>query len=124
MPLWIVRKLSEDEWNAYREPFATVKAREPIYGLRSELGNEATTGPIQNQYSAWLQDAPMPTLGLYFTPGLIGNNRQRGWAKENIRNLTIVDGGEGLHYVQEDEPEFIGKAIRDWMDKSQFTLKN
>jgi len=31
-------------------------------------------------------------------------------------NLTVVDGGFGMHYVQEDQPETIGHAIAEWMD--------
>ena len=116
MPLLISRELSEDEWNAYREPFADAEARKPIHVFRSEVGSGATRH-IFGQYSDWLQKSPMPKLGLYFNPGFIGNNLQRDWAKENLPNITIVDGGEGLHYVQEDRPEIIGKAIGTWIEQ-------
>ena len=38
------------------------------------------------------------------------------WCEANVKNLTAVDIGPGLHFVQEDRPHEIGEAIRNWYD--------
>jgi len=48
------------------------------------------------------------------TPGLIITEPVVEWSKQNLKNLETVDIGEGLHFVQEDNPHAIGEALSDW----------
>lgn len=34
---------------------------------------------------------------------------------ERLRNLQAFEIGEGRHYVQEDNPDAIGRGIADWL---------
>ena len=37
------------------------------------------------------------------------------WCRQSLPNLTTVDLGQGLHHLQEDHPEFIGRSIASWI---------
>ena len=39
------------------------------------------------------------------------------YVKANASNLEDVFLGPGVHFVQEDHPEAIGRALRDWVDR-------
>ena len=36
------------------------------------------------------------------------------WSKQAFKNLTTVDIGPGMHYVQEDNPHKIGTELAKW----------
>lgn len=118
LPLGIVRTLSPDEWNAYREPFIDPASRQPILMLRQEVGNPSNQA-VSIAYAKWLARTLLPKLMIRFTPGAIGSDRQVAWVRANLPNVAIVDGGVGIHWVQEDAPELIGRAIASWMDDHQ-----
>ena len=58
----------------------------------------------------------MPKLLLHAQPGAILRKDMVAWYEANVKNLTAVDIGPGLHFVQEDRPHEIGEAIRNWYD--------
>ena len=39
------------------------------------------------------------------------------WCKQNLKNLTTVDIGPGIHFVQEDNPHLIGSELAAWYSK-------
>ena len=54
-------------------------------------------------------------LMLTADPGVIISPSTARWAEENFPNLIKVDIGKGIHFVQEDNPDGIGRALADWM---------
>ena len=36
------------------------------------------------------------------------------WARSALPNLETVDLGAGIHYVQEDHPDTIGREVARW----------
>jgi haloalkane dehalogenase len=38
------------------------------------------------------------------------------WCREHVAALTSVDIGPGLHFVQEDRPHEVGRALRKWYE--------
>ena len=38
-------------------------------------------------------------------------------AKQYLKNLSVVDIGPGIHFVQEDNPHLIGSEIAEWYRK-------
>ena len=69
---------------------------------------------IVSSYNQWLQTTETPLLMIYATPGVLGNAMAVQWAKDNLKNLKVVHVGEGIHFIQEDNPDAIGEAISDW----------
>ena len=117
LPGSILRKLTDTEMDVYRRPF-----REPGEGRRPTLtwprqipieGEPADVTEIVRRYGAWLQQAPVRKLFVNAEPGaiLIGAQREfcRGWPEQSEVTVT------GVHFVQEDSPDEIGQALRDWM---------
>ena len=52
----------------------------------------------------------------YVTPGVAIKEKDVTLIKENMKNLKLIDLGEGLHFIQEDYPHEIGAAISGWYD--------
>ena len=115
LPLWTVRQLAEEEMNSYRAPFTDVASRKPIFMFRQEVGNPVNR-PVIQAYNSWLLSTDIPKLMFHFTPGAIMRAGTVQWARNNLSNLTVVDGGPGIHYVQEDQPELIAQSIVEWID--------
>lgn len=117
LPGSIVRKLSEEEMNRYREPFLDPASRKPVWRWPNEIpigGEPADVTAIVEDYAAWLQKTPIPKLFLTFTPGAIDTPAIVQWCREKLPNLKTVDLGPGSHFVQEDNPEGIGRAVAEW----------
>ena len=113
----VTRTLSEAELNAYREPFADPADREPILVWPNELpiaGEPARNVEAIEQIGDWLTTSDMPKLLLYARPGAIVPPEAAAWMAETYRNLDVVFVGYGLHYIQEDNPEAIGRNIAHW----------
>ena len=117
LPGAILRKLSEEEMNRYREPFLEPKSRKPIWKWPNEIpiaGAPADVTAAVNDYNAKLQKSDLPKLLLYATPGAVIGAPLVDWCRKNLKRLKAVNVGDGIHYLQEDHPHEIGTAIADW----------
>lgn len=118
IPQHVMRELSEEEMNYYREPFLKEGAGKPIAQYLEELPKGDGKGVIDEiiaDYSTKLTESYLPKLLLYSIPGFITTMATVMWAKENLPNLEIVDIGEELHLAQESNPTLIGEAISVWL---------
>lgn len=120
LPSSVRRTLSADELDAYRAPFAAGSNRLPM--LMFPRAVPIGDGPVPeyvsrslDAYLEYLSETDVPKLMLTFTPGAIVGQAQERWATQHMENLTVRHIGEGLHFVQEDHPEAIGRAIADWL---------
>jgi haloalkane dehalogenase len=113
----LTRKLSEEELNVYREPFKTPATRFPIYVWPNELpiaGHPARNAEVVTAVGEWLRRSATPKLLQYASPGVLVPPSAADWMADNYRNLETQFVGYGAHYIQEDNPEAIGRGIRDW----------
>ena len=46
--------------------------------------------------------------------GVIIKQGELAWAKQHLSNLQLVKVADSIHFVQEDDPHGIGKAIDAW----------
>jgi len=53
-------------------------------------------------------------LLLWAKPGAIIKEKEVVKIRQEFKNLQDVYLGRGKHYLQEDHPDEIGKAILDW----------
>ena len=58
---------------------------------------------------------PFDTIPLYASPGVLNPPEVAAWAAEHMKNIETVFVGPGLHFIQEDQPEDIGRALADWI---------
>ena len=119
LPASIMRKLSDDEMDAYRAPFREPgESRRPTLTWPREIpvnGEPADVVRIIDDNASWLAKSSTPKLFINAEPGsiLVGPQRQlcRSWP--NQREVTV----RGLHFIQEDSPADIGRAVVDFVEK-------
>ena len=117
LPGAIQRDLTPEEMDTYRAPFLDPPTRKPVWRWPNEIpidGEPSDVVELVQQYTDWLTRSTVPKLLLYAQPGAILRADLVAWCTEHIEALTSVDIGPGLHFVQEDQPHAIGRALRDW----------
>ncbi len=116
LPGAVLRDLSDEEMAVYRRPY-----RQPGEGRRPTLtwprqipieGDPADVVEIVESYGEWLSHSALPKLFINADPGAILTGRQREFCRSwpNQREITVT----GSHFIQEDSPEEIGRAIAEW----------
>lgn len=118
MPQEIMRPLTQEEMNHYREPFLKKGSAKPLHQYLKELprGDRNTkVDQLIATYSEKLTHSKLPKLMLYSVPGYITTIATAMWAKEHLPRLEMVDVGEELHYAQESNPILMGEAISIWL---------
>jgi haloalkane dehalogenase len=116
LPKSILRTLSNEEMDAYRAPFAERADRTPALVFPRELpidGEPAEMVGIVESYGAWMARNDLPKLFINAEPGALLTGRARDFCRtwKNQREVTV----EGIHYIQEDSPDEIGIALRDFV---------
>src|SRR5437879_4059243 len=116
LPRSVLRKLSDEEMVAYRAPFLEREARLPTLVWPRQIpveGEPADVTAIVESYGGWLSQCPIPKLLIVGQPGAIIKGRTlefcRTWP--NQTEVTV----KGLHFLQEDSPDEIGKALQDFV---------
>lgn len=117
LPEAILRDLSEEEMAVYRQPFANPgEDRRPTLTWPRELpiaGEPADVVDLVEQYGEWLASSPVPKLFINAEPGAIVTGAARDFCRSwpNQEEITVP----GVHFVQEDAPDTIGKTIAQWI---------
>jgi len=117
LPGAILRTLSAEEMAAYRRPFA-----EPGEGRRPTLtwprqipveGEPADVVEIVAASASWLSTSAVPKLFFNARPGAILTDKDLAFIRTfpALTEVTVA----GRHYVQEDSPDEIGRAVADWL---------
>ena len=116
LPASVLRGLSEEEMTVYRKPFLEPgESRRPTLTWPRQIpvgGEPKDVVSIVDAYSEWMCQNDIPKLFINGDPGsiLIGAQREfcRTWP--NQTEVTV----KGLHFVQEDSPDEIGLAIKNF----------
>lgn len=119
LPGGTLRKLSEKEMNAYRVPYLEKRTRLPILRWVREIpieGHPADVEDIVNGYRSYLAATDLPKLLLYARPGALIGPEEVAWCQKTLSNLSTAEVGEGLHFLPEDQPDEIGRALAGWLD--------
>jgi haloalkane dehalogenase len=66
----------------------------------------------------WLQASAVPKLLFWGTPGILVTPADAARLARTVPALESVDIGPGLHYLQEDAPDLIGRGIAAWLDRA------
>jgi haloalkane dehalogenase len=118
LPASMFHQLTADELDAYRAPYPDPKDRLPTLVWPRELpidGQPPDVAAVVEAYGEWLaSSADVPKLLLTFEPGAIMSDPIVAWCKEHIAALDVVAAGQGIHFVQEDEPQEIARIVGDW----------
>ena len=115
----VMRSLSDEEMEMYRQPFLTTESRQPTLQWPREIpieGEPAETSEIVLANGEWLYLTDLPKLYFYAEPGALNPAPVSDYIKTNAKNIETVFVGSGLHFIQEDHPHEIGRALSNWLD--------
>lgn len=117
LPGGVMRPLTNVEMDYYRAPYPEMASRKPVWRWPNEIpiaGEPTDVVAIVNDYNAKLQQSDLPKLMFTVNPGALLPAPIIAWCQQNLKNLTTIDLGAGLHFVQEDHPHEIGAALAKW----------
>jgi haloalkane dehalogenase len=117
LPSAIVRKMTDAEMDHYRSPYIDPSTRKPLWRWPNEIpvaGKPADVVAAVEAYNAKLQQSDLPKILFSCTPGALITAEVVSWCEAHLKNLTVVDVGPGIHFVQEDNPHLIGSELAKW----------
>ncbi|MGA7898952.1 MAG: hypothetical protein WCA39_08850 [Nitrososphaeraceae archaeon] len=85
--------------------------------LRLDPNVEVEAYTIIQKLETALSQFKFPMLLIKGNPGAVIPESRVKWLEERILHLVVRDIGPGIHYLQEDNPEGIGKCILEWSAK-------
>jgi haloalkane dehalogenase len=119
LPGAVMRPLTDEEMEHYRAPFAHAgEDRRPTLAWPRSLpieGEPADVVQAVSRYGKWLAHSDVPKLYISANPGAIVRDRIREYVRSwpNQTEVTV----KGTHTIQEDSPDEIGSAIKDFVAK-------
>ena len=118
LPSSIIRKLTDNEMDTYRAPFANEEDRQPMLNWPRQIpiaGQPPHVVALVQQYADWLRVSSVPKLFVNAEPGSILVGAQRDFCRSwhNQQEVTVP----GLHFIQEDSGAAIGQAVATWLTK-------
>ncbi len=114
----MLRKLSDEEMVEYSRPFAEPgEGRRPTLTWPREIpieGDPADVTAIVDAYADWLKTSSVPKLFLKAEPdGILAGGKVLEFARSLPMQTEVTV--KGVHFVQEDSPDEIGRAVANWM---------
>ncbi len=117
LPGSILRELSEEEMAVYRRPFQNKgEDRRPTLSWPRQIpidGEPANVVEIVQAYAHWLEKSELPKLFINAEPGAILIGPQREFCRTWPNQVEVTVSGN--HFLQEDSPHEIGRAIAEWL---------
>jgi len=119
LPKAVLRSLSAEEMAEYRRPFAEAgEGRRPTLTWVRQIpidGEPGDVDAIVAAYADWLATSRVPKLFVKAEPGaLLAGGASLDFARGLPAQAEVSVAG--VHYLQEDSPDEIGRAIAGWME--------
>jgi haloalkane dehalogenase len=117
LPGSVLRGLSDAEMAVYRRPYTQPgEDRRPTLTWPREIplaGEPEDVVGIVRDYADWMASNDLAKLFINADPGAILTGAQREFCRswKNQTEVTVP----GNHFIQEDSPDAIGRAIADWL---------
>jgi haloalkane dehalogenase len=117
LPAGVLRQLEPEEMESYRHPWREAgEHRRPMLSWARHVpldGEPSHMVEVVEANREWLSRSPVPKLLISADPGqfLTGDALEQCRTWPNQREVAVV----GRHFVQEDAPDAIGRAIIDWL---------
>ena len=117
LPASVMRGLGPEEMERYRAPYReSGESRRPTLTWPRQIpldGEPADVVEIAQAYADWLTKSPVPKLFVNGDPGFLLTGALRAFCRTfpNQHEVTV----RGTHFVQEDSPDEIGRAVADFV---------
>jgi haloalkane dehalogenase len=115
----LLRHLTEEEMAFYRRPYREPgESRRPSLTWPREIPNGGAPADVVasvDRYARWLASSDVPKLFVNADPGVILTGAQREFCRiwPNQDEITV----EGSHFLQEDSPAAIGRAVAAFLSR-------
>ena len=116
LPSSVLRQLTDQEMAEYRAPFVEKDSRQTMLNWPRQLpiaGEPENVVAWVRRYAHWLQQSAIPKLFINAEPGSILVGAQREFCRTWPNQKEVVV--KGLHFIQEDSPDEIGRSVADWI---------
>jgi haloalkane dehalogenase len=110
----------------YRAPFPTAESRRPILRFPNELpvaGEPADVNAILERAHAALRASQYSKLLFVGDPGALVSPAFADDFARTVHDCAVVRLGTGRHYLQEDHPAAIGRAVAQWITRLESERK-
>jgi haloalkane dehalogenase len=130
LPGTVASGLSDEDLEAYREPYPTRESRLPLLRWPREMPLDGEPADVVGRieaYDRWLARSPgVPKLLLAFDrgPGAMMGPKIVAWCAANVAGLEIEHCGYAGHHAPEDQPRAIAAAIAAWADRHRLRSGN
>jgi haloalkane dehalogenase len=128
LPDMILRKLTKEEMDYYSAPYKTIRSRKPLLAWPKSVpfdgGKPKAVAKAVSSWSKWLTVTDIPKLCFYVSPGVAIKEKDVKIIRESMKNLKMIDLGEGLHFIQEDYPHQIGENLAEWYAQVENVVQN
>jgi haloalkane dehalogenase len=114
LPGGMRHKLSDEEMAVYRAPFPTPQSRKPTWAFPNELpiaGEPADVYAMMERAHEALAASTYPKLLFAADPGALIAPAFAEELAGRLRDCRFVKLGDGIHFLQEDHPETIGRSV-------------
>ena len=114
LPSGMRHKLTDDEMAVYRAPFLSPKSRKPTWRFPNEIpiaGEPSDVYAMMERAHAALEVSTYPKLLFAAEPGALVSPAIAEEFVHKLKDCRLVKLGDGIHYLQEDHPETIGRSV-------------
>jgi len=118
LPGFVNRTLGEKAMTEYRRPYLDLASREPILAWPREIpiaGEPAEVNERLQAIGVFMTETELPILLLYAEPGVVVPPQAVPWYTQRIKHIETAFVGQALHFIQEDQPVAVGRALSDWI---------
>lgn len=122
LPNFVNRPLGAQAMAEYRRPYVDRGSREPLLAWPRQIpigGEPADVVERMGSIARFMTTTEIPILLLYAEPGVLVPPTLVPWYVQNVRRIETAFVGQGLHFIQEDNPVAIGRALADWLRRNQ-----
>ena len=114
LPGGMRRQLTDEEMAVYRAPFPTPESRKPTWRFPNEIpiaGEPADVVAMMQRAHAALAASTYPKLLFSADPGALVAPAVAQDLARTLQDCRLVNLGPGIHFLQEDHPEAIGRFV-------------
>jgi len=112
--------LTAAEYAAYAAPYPDPASRRPLLQWTREIpvsGEPADVAGLLTGAWAAFSGAAVRKLLIHGTPGTVVTADTVSWCRQTVPDLAVVDVGAGSHFLPEERPQEIARALMDWLPK-------
>ena len=118
LPGGMDRDLTDAELDVYRRPYPDPASRRPLLQWAREIPVEGEPADVAELLTTALDHAAgtsIPKLLLHGEPGAVIDAENVEWCRAKLPGLEVVNVGTVSHFLPEDRPAEVARALSDWI---------